>query len=72
MLEAANEAARDQQRENEETVRQIEIDADKEILAMRLNYEKTLREEREHGLEVKVCSKHRIVIFFSPANQNKP
>eukprot|EP00055_Hartaetosiga_balthica_P003769 m.8941 g.8941 ORF g.8941 m.8941 type:complete len:1202 (-) comp3312_c0_seq1:127-3732(-) len=53
MLEAAHQASIDLQREHDETARQIELDADREILSIRLSYEKSLKEEHEYGLEVK-------------------
>lgn len=52
-LDAANQNARDHSREADETIRQIEVDADREILGIKLSYEKLLKEERENCLRLK-------------------
>jgi hypothetical protein len=36
-------------------IRQIELDADQEILRLKLRYEKQLQEERETSGRLKVC-----------------
>eukprot|EP00730_Choanoeca_flexa_P000903 TRINITY_DN10389_c0_g2_i3.p1 TRINITY_DN10389_c0_g2~~TRINITY_DN10389_c0_g2_i3.p1 ORF type:complete len:1202 (+),score=338.92 TRINITY_DN10389_c0_g2_i3:34-3639(+) len=46
-LDAATDTATSRQREADETIRQIELDADQEILRLKLRYEKQLKEERE-------------------------
>ncbi|EDQ92382.1 uncharacterized protein MONBRDRAFT_13840 [Monosiga brevicollis MX1] len=53
-LDTANSTASEQQREAEEMIRQIEIDADQEILRMKLRYEKQLKEEKETSGRLKV------------------
>lgn len=53
LLDAANETHREAQREHREVRRQIEVDADREILAIKNEYERRLKEERESGLRLK-------------------
>lgn len=52
-LEQANEESRQQLREYEETKKQIEEDADREILDIKNKYERKLREEKEANLRLK-------------------
>ena len=52
-LEQANEDSRHQLREYEETKKQIEEDADREILDIKNKYERKLREEKEANLRLK-------------------
>ena len=52
-LDAANEQKRQAEREHIEIRRQIEIDADREILSVKNSYERTLKEERETSLRLK-------------------
>jgi len=52
-LDAANEQKRQAEREHLEVRRQIEIDADREILSVKNSYERTLKEERETSLRLK-------------------
>lgn len=52
-LEEANEESRQQLREYEETKKQIEEDADREILDIKNKYERKLREEKEANLRLK-------------------
>lgn len=52
-LETANEESRHQLREYEETKKQIEEDADREILDIKNKYERKLREEKEANLRLK-------------------
>lgn len=49
----ANDEARQQQREYEETKRQIEEDADREILDIKNKYERRLRDEIETNMRLK-------------------
>lgn len=48
-----SEEGRQQQREYEETKKQIEEDADREILDIKNKYERKLREEKESNLRLK-------------------
>ena len=52
-LEQANEESRQHLREYEETKKQIEEDADREILDIKNKYERKLREEKEANLRLK-------------------
>jgi chromosome segregation ATPase len=52
-LDSANDTARTQQQDAEEMIRQIELDADQEILRLKLRYEKQLKEEREQSSRLK-------------------
>ncbi|XP_078485320.1 cilia- and flagella-associated protein 57 [Ciona intestinalis] len=52
-LGGANDEARQQQREYEETKRQIEEDADREILDIKNKYERRLRDEIETNMRLK-------------------
>ena len=52
-LDSANEESRQQLREYEETKKQIEEDADREILDIKNKYERKLREEKEANLRLK-------------------
>ena len=45
--------AKEQQREYEETKKQIEEDGDREILDIKNKYEKRLRDEQEKNLKLK-------------------
>ena len=48
-----NDESREQNKEYEETKKQIEEDADREILDIKNNYEIQLRREREENLKLK-------------------
>ncbi|XP_028390638.1 cilia- and flagella-associated protein 57-like [Dendronephthya gigantea] len=52
-LEQSQDESRQQVREHEETKRQIEEDADREILDIKNKYERRLREEKEQNLRLK-------------------
>jgi hypothetical protein len=52
-LDAANEEKREAEREHNEVRRQIELDADREILSIKNQYERTLKDERETSLHLK-------------------
>ena len=52
-LDQASEESRQQLREYEETKKQIEEDADREILDIKNKYERRLREEKEANLRLK-------------------
>jgi len=52
-LDAANEEKREAEREHNEVRRQIELDADREILSIKNQYERILKEERETSLHLK-------------------
>lgn len=49
----SQDESRQQVREHEETKRQIEEDADREILDIKNKYERRLREEKEQNLRLK-------------------
>jgi len=49
----ANDEARQQSREYEETKKQIEEDADREILDIKNKYERRLRDEKEANMRLK-------------------
>ncbi|KAL8584312.1 hypothetical protein ACOMHN_014731 [Nucella lapillus] len=52
-LEQTNDEARQQSREYEETKKQIEEDADREILDIKNKYERRLRDEKEANMRLK-------------------
>lgn len=52
-LEQSNDEARQQSREYEETKKQIEEDADREILDIKNKYERRLRDEKEANMRLK-------------------
>jgi WD40 repeat protein len=52
-LDAANDEKRESEREHLEIRRQIELDADREILSIKNQYERTLKDERETSLRLK-------------------
>ena len=62
-LDSATDNAGSQQREADEMIRQIELDADQEILRLKLRYEKQLQEERETSGRLKVCCTQAILWF---------
>lgn len=49
----ANDESREQNKEYEETKKQIEEDSDREILDIKNNYEIQLRREREENIKLK-------------------
>lgn len=49
----ANDESRQQQREYDETKKQIEEDADREILDIKNKYERRLRDEKEANMRLK-------------------
>merc|ERR1712213_294482 len=52
-LEQSNDEARQQSREYEETKKQIEEDSDREILDIKHQYERRLRDEKEANMRLK-------------------
>jgi hypothetical protein len=48
-------------------IRQIELDADQEILRLKLRYEKQLKEEREASSRLKVCPALSVAAVCLPA-----
>ena len=52
-LSQANDESRQQQREYDETKKQIEEDADREILDIKNKYERRLRDEKEANMRLK-------------------
>ena len=66
-MENANEESRQHLREYEETKKQIEEDADREILDVKNKYERKLREEKEANLRLKGetgIMRRKVQIFF--------
>lgn len=52
-LDAANDEKRESEREHLEVRRQIELDADREILSIKNQYERVLKEEQEEKMRLK-------------------
>jgi hypothetical protein len=53
VCQQANDEARQQSREYEETKKQIEEDSDREILDIKNKYERRLRDEKEANMRLK-------------------
>ena len=70
----ATEESRQQQREYEETKKQIEEDADREILDIKNKYERRLRDEKEANMRLKGetgIMRKKVRIGFSHSKRNE-